>query len=235
MTRTWTALSLGLFCVTALACGTSTPTSPSSRNSTPTSPSSATLRGEVTDPAGDSPSDPRIPVSSDLVRATVEVSGGQMTFVVQFAPGTLDPQLTRVVVLLDTDQNTATGIRQADGMGVDYSLEFVAGQATISRANPVACAARQNCYDVFGSVPATAVQDGMQAMVPLTMLGNTDGHMTFKLHSYVTLMIDQMLASIMFDVMPDQLLPLDVFNESANTRDRHARPSPGRRLGDQLL
>jgi hypothetical protein len=148
-----------------------------------------------------------VAITSDLVHATAEVSGGNITFVVQFAPGTLDRQRTRVVILLDTDQSAATGIRQTDGMGVDYDLELVSGQANISRANPVNCAARQGCYDQFRSEPVTAVPDGMQVTVPLASLGNTDGRMTFKLHSYVTIIIGETLTPIMFDFMPDERLP----------------------------
>ena len=135
MARTSIALSVATLLFIAVGCGSSTPAAPS-----PT-PVATTLHGEVIDPAGDSPSDPRVAVSSDLVRATADVTGGNLTFVVQFVPGTLDRQMTRVVILLDTDQSATTGIRQNDGMGADYALELVSSQATISKANPVTCAA----------------------------------------------------------------------------------------------
>src|SRR6187431_2056840 len=102
--REWQALlSVVLFLGAAVGCSDSTPTTPSALQ--------VALRGEVTDPAGDSPFDPRVPVSSDLVNATAEVASGSVTFTVRLAPGTLDRQTTRVVILLDTDQSASTGIR----------------------------------------------------------------------------------------------------------------------------
>ena len=200
MVPRWTALSVATLLFIAAGCGGSTPTTPSTTLSAP-------LRGEVNDPAGDSPSDPRVAVTSDLVHATAEVTGGNITFVIRLAPGTLDRQTTRVVILLDTDQSAATGIRQNDGMGVDYALELLSSQATVSKANSVSCAAQQGCYDVFRSEPVTSVQDGMQVTTSLSALGNIDGRMTFKLHTYVTILVGQTLTPITFDSMPDDLLP----------------------------
>jgi hypothetical protein len=197
--RNWAAAGLAVLLVATIDCTNSTPTTPS------TGP--VALHGDVSDPAGDSPSDPRVPVSPDLVRATAEVAAGAVTFLIQLAPGTLDRQATRVVILLDTDQSPSTGIRQIDGMGADYSLELLSSQATISKANPASCAANQGCYDAFGAAPVVPVPDGMQVTVPLATLGNTDGHMAFKLHTYVTIEIGQTLTPITFDSMPDALLP----------------------------
>jgi hypothetical protein len=198
--RSWRVWSLAVLLVAAVGCSSA---------STPTTPSISPLapRGEVSDPAGDSPADPRVPVSSDLVHATAEVAAGTVTFVVQLAPGTLDRQATRVVILLDTDQRASTGIRQTDGMGADYALELVSSQASISKANLAGCAARQGCYDAIGTAPITALPDGMQVTVSLASLGNTDGRMTFKLHTYVTIDTGQTLTPIIFDSMPDELLP----------------------------
>ena len=201
MARTSIALSVATLLFIAVGCGSSTPAAPS-----PTLPAT-TLHAEVIDPAGDSPSDPRVAVSSDLVHATADVTDGNITFVVQFVPGTLDRQMTRVVILLDTDQSAATGIRQNDGMGADYALELVSSQATISKANPVTCAASQGCYDVVRSEQVTAIQDGMQITMSLANLGNASGRMTFKLHTYVTIIVGQTVTPILFDSMPDDLLP----------------------------
>ena len=204
-TGRWPALGLAALLVTAVGCSDSTPITPV----TPIAPSAVAgvLRGEVNDPAGDSPSDPRVPVSSDLVHATAEVAAGNVTFTVQLAPGTLDRQATRVVILLDTDQSVSTGIRQTDGMGADYALELLSSQASISRANPVGCAAMQGCYDAFATAPITSIPDGMQVTVSLATLGDTDGRMAFKLHTYVTISVGQTLTPISFDSMPDAPLP----------------------------
>jgi hypothetical protein len=201
MARTSIALSVATLLFIAVGCGSSTPAAPS-----PTLPAT-TLHAEVIDPAGDSPSDPRVAASSDLVHATADVTDGNITFVVQFVPGTLDRQMTRVVILLDTDQSATTGIRQNDGMGADYALELVSSQATISKANPVTCAASQGCYDVVRSEQVTSIQDGMQMTMSLANLGNASGRMTFKLHTYVTIVVGQTVTPILFDSMPDDLLP----------------------------
>src|SRR5438445_3435168 len=130
---------------------------------------SSSLHGEVTDPVGDALADSRVPRPPDLVRATADVATGSLTIVIQFAPGTLDRQTTRVSVLLDTDQDGSTGIRQIDGIGADYGIDLAAAtsQAGVSKANPVSCAARLACFDDVGSVPVVFVTDGMQVTVPL--------------------------------------------------------------------
>jgi hypothetical protein len=202
----WPAVSLAvLLLVAAAACSDSTAITPG----TPIAPSvlPAALRGEVNDPAGDSPADPRVTVSPDLVHATAAVAAGNVTFTVQFAPGTLDRQATRVVILLDTDRSASTGIRQTDGIGVDYALELLSSQASISKANPFDCAARQGCYDVFATSPITSIPDGMQVTVSLATLGNADGRMAFTLHTYMTITVGQTLTPIIFDSMPDEGLP----------------------------
>lgn len=196
---TWSTLSLALLVAATAGCRASTPTTPS--------PTAVALRGEVNDPAGDSPSDPRVAASSDLVHATADVIDGQVTFVVRFSPTTLDRQNTRVVILLDTDQTASTGIRQSGGTGADYALQLFAGQASIARANPATCAGRQNCFDGVGTAPIAAIPDGMQVTVPLATLGNTDGRMTFTMHSYVTIVEGASRTPISFDFMPDVTLP----------------------------
>ena len=79
-------------------CGTNTPSST-------TAPSTTTFHAEVTDPVGDAVASPGVPNPSDMVRGTVDVIGGSVTFAIQFAPATLDRQTTRLTIELDTDQN----------------------------------------------------------------------------------------------------------------------------------
>jgi hypothetical protein len=180
----------------AVSCGGST-TAPST--------TSVTLRGEVTDPVGDTLSDLRVPVPPDLVHATADVVAGDITFVVQLAPGTLDRQTTRVAILLDTDQDPSTGIRQQDGIGADYSIDIAAstGQAAITKADPAGCAAQFSCFNAVGSAPITFVADGMQLTVALSLLGNSSGRMSFQLNSYVLV---APLTPVIFDWMPDNNL-----------------------------
>jgi hypothetical protein len=129
-----------------------------------------------------------------------------MTFVVQLAPGTLDRQTTRVAILLDTDQDPSTGIRQQDGIGADYSIDMAAStsQATVTKADPVGCAAHLSCFNAVGSAPITLVADGMQVTVALSLLGNAGGRMSFQLDSYVLV---APLTPVIFDSMPDNNQP----------------------------
>src|SRR5438874_120611 len=123
--------SLAAVVIAAAACGL--PPGPSDSPS-----SSSGLHGEITDPAGDTQSDARVRIAPDLIRATADVGGGNITVVIHFAPGTFDHQTTRVSVLLDTDLNTSTGIAQRPGLGADYGIDFVASTtlANVTRADP---------------------------------------------------------------------------------------------------
>jgi hypothetical protein len=81
-----------------------------------------TLRGAVTDPVGDSLRVAGVSISPDLVSATIEVSGANLTATVMFAPGTLSHPDTFVNVLLNTDENQATGHTT---FGWDYAITGV--------------------------------------------------------------------------------------------------------------
>jgi hypothetical protein len=185
--------ALGL---TALACGSST-TSPTTTGAPP-------LHGEVTDPAGDATTDPRIDVSPDLIRATADVASGNLNLVEQFAPGTFNRQTTVSSVVLDTDQDRTTGIAEPDGIGADYSIILTAGTslALIGKADPTSCAARLICFQTVGSVPITVVSDGFQASIPLALLGGDDGRMSFVVTTYVIIGF----SAIVVDVMPEYTL-----------------------------
>jgi hypothetical protein len=193
----WLTLCITILVFAPIGCGDST-TAPST--------TSVTLHGEVSDPVGDTISDPRVPVPPDLVHATVDVAAGNITFVVQLAPGTLDRQTTRVAILLDTDQDPSTGIRQQDGIGADYDIDLAAGtsQAAITKADQAGCAAHLSCFNAVGSAPITFVSDGMQVTVALSLLGNASGRMSFQLSSYVLV---APLTPVIFDWMPDNNLP----------------------------
>ena len=164
--------------------------------------STQTMRGEVSDPTGDALSDPRVPVAPDLVRATADVVAGSVTFVIHFAPGTLDRQTTRVSVLLDTDQDGSTGIQQASGIGADYDIDLAAGtsQAAITKADPASCAAHLSCFVPVGSMAVILTADSVQVIVPLSLLGNDDGRLSFQASSYVLV---APLISVVFDFIPD--------------------------------
>jgi hypothetical protein len=166
----------------------------------------AALHGEITDVTGDAVSDPRVAVAADLVRATADVSAGNLTVVIQFAPRTLDRPTTRVSLLLDVDRNGSTGIGQGNGIGADYAVDFaaVSGLATITQANPSACAARQSCFSPTGSVPIVFGTDSMQATISLAAIGSVDGRLNFQLNSYA---IVAPTTTVVFDFMPDNNQP----------------------------
>ena len=182
--------------IVAAGCGGSS-TAPSTTTTPP-----AALRADINDPIGDTLPDARIAVPPDLVHATITVAAQNLTLVVSFAPGTLNRQTTRLTALFDTDLNATTGIRQADGVGADYGLDFDAnaGQATILKADAVGCAAGRSCFANVASTAITFVADGMQASAPLSALGGADGRMTFELTSYA---IVAPLTPVAFDFLPD--------------------------------
>lgn len=198
MRRSCRAALLAVLLVSGCSGGSTSPAAPSG--------TASTLHAEVTDPRGDTSADPLVPNPPDLVHATVDAAGGNLTIAVQFGPGTFDRQTTRVSIVLDTDRDPTTGIVQAGGIGADYGLDAVAaaGQATVTKADPAACAARSSCFNAVGSVPLSVVTDGFQFSVPLSLVGSGDGRLTFRLSSYV---IVATLAPITFDFMPDASLP----------------------------
>jgi hypothetical protein len=190
-------LTIAVAASLAIACSSST-SGPSSV--------STTLHGEVTDPAGDAQRDPRFALAPDLVRATADVSAGNVTFVVQFAAGTFDRQIARVSLLLDTDRDGSTGIRQGDGIGADYAVDFaaVSGQAGVTKADPAGCAAHQSCFTPVTLVAIVFGTDSMQVTVPLAVLGGVDGRMNFQLNAYAIVAVG---TTVIFDFMPDNNLP----------------------------
>jgi uncharacterized protein YjbI with pentapeptide repeats len=146
--------------------------------------------GSVMDPVGDITG-----TNGDLVSAsiTTAVPGSAMQFTVRFAPGTFDPSTTEAEVLLDTDQNPATGHKGTDSVcappddsliGSEFLVVlrsgFAGNTATIFQNSP---ANTCNAFVVVGTVPVTILADGLQATVPLSMLGNDDGLMNFKVTS----------------------------------------------------
>jgi len=171
-------------------------------------PSPATLHAEVGDPVGDALADPSARVSPDLTHATVDVSNGSVTVAVRFAPGGFDPSTSRLTIQLDTDQNPSTGIRQAGGFGVEYTIDMPAfsSQANVLKAVPgAACTTIDPCYVPVGIVPLSVSGDSMTATVPLSLLGNSDGRFMFRMVAYVSL--PGVASAYTSDAMPDMTLP----------------------------
>ena len=188
-------------CASALAaCGNS------DSDTSPAAPgSNLVLRGTVADP--DSDALPLVPVNPDLVAATIDISGGNVTITVTFAPVTLSRTQTLFVADLDTDENPNTGITVDPGvLGADYVVQAVTPRnssfATVSRASGA-----NPCSDLLPcpvlATPGTVFPTTNQSSVtfPLTLLGNDDGRMKFKVE--VKQWISEGVASPVLDVMPD--------------------------------
>jgi hypothetical protein len=179
---------------------------------TANSSSSATFHAETSDPAGDAVSSPGVLSPPDLVHGTVDVANNNVTFTIQFAPGTVNSQTTRLTIELDTDQNPATGITGASGLGIDYVLDLWAArtnsQTLVQQAMPAMCAGGGACYNDVGTAVITLGTDTMSTTVPLAMTGNASGRMNLRIFAYAS---PQNATSTVADVMPDITLgPLQV-------------------------
>jgi len=150
-----------------------------------------TLHGEVFDSIGDMLVDSRLPLSPDLSYATVDVSNGEMTIVVGFAPGTFDRESMAADVFLDTDENPSTGAYASEGIvaGADFRVSLdvraSAGSAgQISRYSALHCGPFfLGCFESLGRLSVTATGSALQTVVPLSMFGATDGHVTFQVRA----------------------------------------------------
>jgi hypothetical protein len=184
--------------VAATACGSS-PTTPS--NATTPSNTANTFHAEVTDPAGDEVVSAAVPTPPDLIHGTVDVGGGNLRVTFQFAPGTLGPS-TVVTILLETDQNPATGFNDT-GYGIDYGVSLYASTAAfIQKANPSSCASGGNCYTYVATASVSLGTDTMATTIPLSMLGNADGRLTYRVFAGAPA-----TQTITADVMPDITQP----------------------------
>lgn len=161
---------------------------------------SIVLRGDVSDPIGDAVPVPNVASSPDLVNGTADVRGdGNVTFTVRLAPGTFDPRTTLLIIYLDTDQNVSTGIPGGNGLGMDYLVSmFGQNLAIVQRSiNQV--------WTTVAQVPMTAVVNGRDIAVPLTLLGNDDGRLNYKVSSFS--IVANTAPSGILDTMPNVGLP----------------------------
>ncbi len=139
--------------------------------------------GSTTDPVGDATAG-----EPDLVSATIKVLGPNATFHIDFAPGTFNSATTQGQFLLDTDQNPATGHPGSNAGGVDdagiigseYLLNMGSTCQQSGKTYIYKYAGTVNNFDFVGSLDTTFSANGMEVTVPLSMLGNDDGKMNFK-------------------------------------------------------
>jgi hypothetical protein len=184
---------LGVLCA---ACG---------QDSSPTGPSGSTgpgltLHVEISDPSGDALNNQ--PNPPDLVQAGVDVRSGSVTLEIVLAAGTFDPQATRLYVAFDTDQSAATG-NAAWGIGTDYDAWVYA----IDRSAEIRRRFPNSAPPVtVGTVSATLGANGMNLIVPLSLLGGDDGRLDFQIHSSGDPRVAGQSAAIL-DFMPNLGLP----------------------------
>ena len=197
------AIGVVIASLSTAACGNKT-TSPTE------APSQNIFHADVTDPAGDVLATAGGSHPPDLVRGTVDVSGGTVAFTLQFVPGTLDRQAINVVINLDTDQNPSTGQPALSGGGTDYQVGRTAGAITgfVSRYAPTSCANGGGCFTNVGEVPFSFGADTFTLSVPLAMLGNGTGRMNYQAFAYVADVLPGGGLTSLGDAMPDNGLPL---------------------------
>jgi hypothetical protein len=171
------------------------------RSTAPTAPPApaATLIGNATDPVGDALITPVIrdgvlvtpvvPVLPDLVAGLIENTGGNLTATVSFAPGSLSRADTTFCVLLDTDENPTTGNSglgaDSASIGWDYSICGVnpRGSTTAQVSRALGPNQPGQVLGVGSSIVTFPGTDQARITVPLSLLGNDDGRLSFKVLS----------------------------------------------------
>jgi hypothetical protein len=165
----------------SISCGGSK--APSSPTPTP-----STLRGTTSDLPGDRQSVLGVSIPPDLISATIDVSGGSAAILVTFAPGSLEPTFTLFNVLLDTDENPATGNfgigADSTTFGWDYSISGVNPQgSTTAQIGRALGPGQPGQVTPVGTATVTfPAADQARVTVPLSLLGNDDGRMSFKVN-----------------------------------------------------
>jgi len=126
---------------------------------------------------------PVVPIPPDLVGATIDVRGGNLTATISFAPGTLSHTNTFACLMLDVDENASTGAPAPGGepLGYDYSICGVVPRASTSaQVSQLGGGVATNISSVAATFPTA---DQVQFVVPLSVLGNDDGRMAFKVNA----------------------------------------------------
>lgn len=161
-----------------------------------TAPSSSTptLTGSVADAAGDTvifpvlrngiSVTPVVPIPPDLVSGTVSISGGNLTATIGFAPGTLSHSDSFACLMLDVDENPGTGNPPPGGdppLGYDYSVCAVSPRGSTSAQISQLSGGLATGIGTVGVTFPTA--DSLRFTVPMSLLGNDDGRLAFKIVS----------------------------------------------------
>jgi hypothetical protein len=176
------------------------------------------LVGSAFDPTSDS-------TLGDLVSAALTVDGGNLTVEVRYTPSTFNPTKSNVAVLLDVDQNNATGQPGIDGgcsrdtayIGSEYLLDIGSQGSTPARIYQYSyppC----NALTQVGTASITILNNGTadngyKITVPLSLLGNDDGRLKFKVISSEQINPPAPGNTGILDVMPDEGTPAGVVTD----------------------
>jgi hypothetical protein len=135
----------------------------------------------VTDPIGDTGGSFRGTPLPDLRSGSIEITPGNLMVVsVRCAPGTFDPPTTHIQVALDADENPATG-DPFEGLGLEYIVNM--GSSYYGEEAEVLRFSGDPGYRRVGTVSISRVGDGIDVGIPLSMLGDEDGHLAFRVIS----------------------------------------------------
>jgi hypothetical protein len=151
----------------------------------------AHFQGEGTDPVGDTAgvAEARVPRPADLVFARAVVTEDAIRFTVRFAPGSLDPTNTGVLILLDTDLDATTGV-VSPGVGADYSVSLQAGpvrEGSVARAVTDPGCSSACRYAPFQAVDIALSADEMDAVVSRSAFARFDGRFNFRVIAFASL------------------------------------------------
>jgi hypothetical protein len=167
--------------------------------------------GTVSDPDNDASPSSNPDPDPDLVSATVSSDGTNLLLQVRFKPGTFDSALTRAQFILDTDRNPATGQQGSDSgcvndngiIGAEFLVNMGADLGTTAAV--LQYQGTCNSFAPAGSGTTTFVTDGMDASVPLSVLGGSNGQLNFKVVTSEQIAPNAFTGVL--DYMPDVGLP----------------------------
>jgi hypothetical protein len=191
----------------------------------------------IADPAGDQTQTPGV-TNPDLISAFAMRNANAATFTVGFATGTFNAATTWATIYLDLDHNIATGspgvtsacTLDASTIGADYFIAVGAQftPAQVYRVTYPPCAS----WTFLGTVPVTLVGSGYQVTVPLTMLGNDEGGLNFKVATSRLLDPGGTSSTGLLDQMPDTGIAAALLDNSRIVAAMSTRDSaPGTGVG----
>jgi hypothetical protein len=174
---------------------------------TPAAPTGPAV--SVADTTGDAGGPINTAPAPDLTAATLTLSDNTITADVTFAAGTLAQALTNVIVVFDTDESASTGSPGIDAagddaaaFGADYFIRCLGGQCEVRTGSGLT---------VTGTVSASYPgSTQMHVVIPLTMIGNDDGQLRFKV--LTTQSLTGGGTTSVLDVMPNVGSPATVLH-----------------------